>query len=53
MPDNQSRPVATTPDIDFTLSIEQALELYASSGLPIARFLHKHKDDEDQVGASQ
>jgi hypothetical protein len=31
---DQSRQAATTPDTDFTLSIDQALELYASSGLP-------------------
>jgi len=34
MPPNLSRQAATTPDTDFTLSIDQALELYASSGLP-------------------
>src|SRR5581483_12218315 len=28
------RQAATTPDSDFTLSIEQALELYAQAGLP-------------------
>jgi hypothetical protein len=34
MTDDQSRRVATTPDSEFTLSIDQALELYAKSGLP-------------------
>src|ERR1043166_5167928 len=34
MPDDTSRPVATKPDSDFTLSIEQALELYTQAGLP-------------------
>ncbi len=34
MTDDTSRPVATTPDSDFTLSIEQALELYTTAGLP-------------------
>lgn len=34
MPPNQSRPVATTPDTDFTLSIDDALESYAKAGLP-------------------
>jgi hypothetical protein len=28
-----SRPVATTPDSDFTLSIDEALQLYAEAGL--------------------
>ncbi len=34
MPDDLSRPVATTPDTDFTLSIDEALERYARAGLP-------------------
>lgn len=34
MPDDTSRPVATRPDSDFTLSIEQALALYIEAGLP-------------------
>ena len=34
MTDDQSRPVATTPDSDFTLSIDEALEQYARAGLP-------------------
>jgi hypothetical protein len=34
MPDDQSRPVATSPDSDFTLSIDDALERYARAGLP-------------------
>src|SRR5271155_5961464 len=29
-----SRPVATTPDSDFTLTIEEAVERYARAGLP-------------------
>jgi hypothetical protein len=29
-----SRPVATSPDSDFTLSIDEALERYARAGLP-------------------
>jgi hypothetical protein len=29
-----SRPVATTPDSEFTLSIDEALELYERAGLP-------------------
>ena len=28
-----SRPVATTPDSEFTLSIDEALQLYAEAGL--------------------
>ncbi len=32
--DNLARPVATRPDSDFTLSIEEALEHYASAGHP-------------------
>lgn len=31
---DQSRPVATSPDSDFTLTIEDALERYARAGLP-------------------
>ena len=34
MADDQSRPVATSLDKDFTLSIDGALELYARAGLP-------------------
>src|SRR5713101_1818124 len=34
MPDDPSRPVATTPDSDFILSIDDALERYARAGLP-------------------
>jgi hypothetical protein len=34
MIDDQSRPVATTPDSDFTLTIEEAVERYAREGLP-------------------
>jgi hypothetical protein len=33
MTDDQSRPVATTPDSDFTLTIEEAVERYARAGL--------------------
>lgn len=34
MTDDQSRPVATSPDSDFSLTIEDALERYARAGLP-------------------
>lgn len=34
MSDDQSRPVATSDDKDFTLTIEAALERYARAGLP-------------------
>jgi hypothetical protein len=34
MTDDLSRPVATTPDSEFTLSIDEALERYARAGLP-------------------
>ena len=34
MTDDQSRHVATTPDSDFTLTIDEALEQYARAGLP-------------------
>src|SRR6266852_4287208 len=34
MTDDQSRPVATSPDSDFVLSIDDALERYARAGLP-------------------
>jgi hypothetical protein len=34
MTDDLSRPVATTPDSDFILSIDDALERYARAGLP-------------------
>jgi len=34
MNDDMSRQVATTPDSDFTLSIDEALEQYARAGLP-------------------
>src|SRR3977135_2511806 len=32
--DHQHPPVATSPDSDFTLTIDQALERYARAGLP-------------------
>src|SRR5580700_1740551 len=31
---DQSRPVATSPDTEFTLTIDDALERYARAGLP-------------------
>src|SRR5947207_13988563 len=34
MPDDRSRPVATSPDSNFILSIDDALERYARAGLP-------------------
>src|SRR3984957_1505875 len=34
MTDDQSRPVATSPDTDFIFSIDEALERYARAGLP-------------------
>jgi hypothetical protein len=34
MTDDMSRSVATTPDSDFTLTIDEALEQYARAGLP-------------------
>jgi len=34
MTDDKSRPVATSPDSDFTLTIDEALERYARAGLP-------------------
>jgi len=34
MTDDMSRPVATSPDSEFTLTIEDALERYARAGLP-------------------
>ncbi len=34
MTDNQPRPVATRPDSDFSLSIEEALERYTHAGHP-------------------
>jgi hypothetical protein len=34
MTDDQSRPVATTDDSGFTLTIDEALERYARAGLP-------------------
>jgi hypothetical protein len=34
MTDDLSRPVATSPDSEFTLSIDDALERYARAGLP-------------------
>src|SRR5580693_4518319 len=34
MTEDQSRPVATSPDSDFTLSIDEALEQYSRAGLP-------------------
>ena len=34
MNDDQSRPVATTPDGEFTLTVDEALQRYADAGLP-------------------
>jgi hypothetical protein len=34
MNDDQSQPVATTTDSDFTLTIDDALSLYAEAGIP-------------------
>src|ERR1700739_445801 len=34
MTDDMSRQVATSPDSDFTLTIEEAVERYARAGLP-------------------
>src|SRR5580658_1870568 len=34
MADDMSRRVATTPDSEFTLTIDEALERYARAGLP-------------------
>jgi hypothetical protein len=34
MTDDQSRPVATSPDSDFTLTIDEALVRYGQAGLP-------------------
>jgi len=34
MTDDMSRPVATRPDSDFTLTIDEALERYGRAGLP-------------------
>src|SRR6195256_6078984 len=34
MTDDLSRPVATTPDSEFTLTIDEALERYSRAGLP-------------------
>src|SRR5947199_9157833 len=34
MTDDPSRPVATSPDSEFTLSIDEALERYSRAGLP-------------------
>src|SRR5438874_7681126 len=34
MPDDKSRPVATSPDSEFTLTIDEALERYSRAGLP-------------------
>jgi hypothetical protein len=34
MPNDQSRPVATSTGIEFTLTIDEALERYADAGLP-------------------
>jgi hypothetical protein len=34
MIDDQSRPVATSPDSEFTLTIDDALERYSRAGLP-------------------
>src|SRR5690349_918716 len=32
--DDQPRPVATSPDTDYSLSIDEALALYSRAGLP-------------------
>ena len=51
MTDDLSRPVATSPDSDFTLTIDEALERYARAGLPrtprsVQRYCAKgHLDD--------
>src|SRR5580692_9222885 len=34
MSDDQSRPVATRPDSEFTLTIDEALQRYGKAGLP-------------------
>src|SRR5690242_11090865 len=34
MTDDQSRPVAASPDTEFTLTIDEAVERYARAGLP-------------------
>jgi hypothetical protein len=34
MTDDQSRPAATSPDSDFTVTIDEAVERYARAGLP-------------------
>src|SRR6266852_4217418 len=34
MTDDQSRPATTSPDSDFILSIDEALERYSQAGLP-------------------
>ena len=34
MIDDQSRHVATSPDSDFTLAIDEALQRYTRAGLP-------------------
>jgi len=34
MTDDKSRPVATSPDSEFTLTIDEALERYSRAGLP-------------------
>src|SRR6202166_3671032 len=34
MPDDPSRPVATRPDSEFTVTIDEALERYTRAGLP-------------------
>jgi hypothetical protein len=34
MTDDTSRPVATSPDSEFTLTIEDAIGIYARAGLP-------------------
>jgi hypothetical protein len=42
MTDDQSRPVATTPDSDFTLTIEEAVERYARAGPRTPRSIQRY-----------
>ena len=54
MTDDLSRQVATTPDSDFTLTIDEALEQYARAGLPrtlrtIQRYCAKGHLDSHRV----
>jgi hypothetical protein len=45
MTDDMSRQAATTPDSDFTLTIEEAVERYARAGLPrTPRSIQRHCD---------